>query len=94
VVYADQLGLGIHTHLHETQQEIAQSIDSHGVRPMQRMLQLGLLGPGFLAAHGVHLLAQEMDLLQAHGCHIAHCPNSNLKLGSGIAPAAALLENK
>lgn len=94
VVYADQLGLGIHTHLHETQQEIAQSIDSHGVRPMQRMLQLGLLGPGFLAAHGVHLLPQEMDLLQAHGCHIAHCPNSNLKLGSGIAPAAALLEKQ
>lgn len=91
VVYADQLGLGIHTHLHETRDEITQGINAFGIRPIQRLLQLGLLGPGFLAAHGVHLLPQEIDLLNAHGCHIAHCPNSNLKLGSGIAPVADLL---
>lgn len=91
VIYADQLGLGIHTHLHETRDEITQGINTFGIRPIQRLLQLGLLGPGFLAAHGVHLLAQEIDLLNAYGCHIAHCPNSNLKLGSGIAPVADLL---
>ncbi len=94
VVYAEQLGLGIHTHLHETQQEIAQSEDVYGIRPLQRLLNLGLLGPGFLAAHGVHLLPQEMDVLSAHGCHIAHCPNSNLKLASGIAPVAKLLDKQ
>ena len=94
VVYAEQLGLGIHTHLHETRQEIAQGLDNFGIRPIQRLSLLGLLGPGFLAAHGVHLLPQEMDLLHAHGCHIAHCPSSNLKLGSGIAPTAALLEKQ
>lgn len=93
VVYAEQLGLGIHTHLHETRQEIAQSEDTFGIRPIQRLLQLGLLGPGFLAAHGVHLLDSEIKLLSAHGCQIAHCPSSNLKLGSGIAPVSTLISN-
>ena len=91
ITYAEQLGLGIHIHLHETRDEIAQSVSQYGVRPMQRMLQLGLLGPNLVAAHGVHLLANEIELLAEYGCHIAHCPNSNLKLASGIAPVAQLL---
>ena len=91
LTYAEQLGLGIHTHLHETRNEISQSEAEFGVRPIQRLAALGLLGPGFLAAHGVHLLPQEMDLLNEYGCHIAHCPTSNLKLGSGIAPVSALI---
>jgi len=94
VVYADQLGLGIHTHLHETREEIKQGEEAFGIRPIQRLFQLGLLGPGFLAAHGVHLLPQEIDLLNAHGCHIAHCPSSNLKLASGIAPVSALVDKQ
>lgn len=91
VVYAEQLGLGIHTHLHETRHEIAESEQQYGVRPIQRLAALGVLGPGFLAAHAVHLLPQEIELLAEHGCHIAHCASSNLKLGSGIAPIPALL---
>ena len=93
VVYAEQLGLGIHTHLHETRDEIHQSEAEFGVRPIQRLAGLGLLGPGFLAAHSVHLLPGEIELLAEYGCHIAHCPSSNLKLGSGIAPVSALLKN-
>ena len=93
VVYAEQLGLGIHTHLHETRDELKQSEAEFGVRPIQRLAGLGLLGPGFLAAHGVHLLPGEIELLAEYGCHIAHCPSSNLKLGSGIAPVTALLKN-
>jgi len=91
ITYAEQLGLGIHIHLHETRDEIMQSEAQYGVRPMQRMLQLGLLGPNLVAAHGVHLLPNEIELLAEYGCHIAHCPNSNLKLASGIAPVAQLL---
>lgn len=91
VTYAEQLGLGIHTHLHETQDEITQSEAQFGMRPMQRMAKLGLLGPNFVAAHGVHLLNHEIDMLAEYGCHIAHCPTSNLKLASGIAPVAQLL---
>lgn len=93
VTYAEQLGLGIHTHLHETRDEIAQGEATYGIRPLQRLAALGLLGPGFIAAHGVHLLPHEIDILAEYGCHIAHCPASNLKLGSGIAPVSALLKN-
>ncbi len=91
LTYAEQLGLGIHTHLHETRDEIAQSQTQFGLRPLQRLAQLGLLGPNFLAAHGVHLLDSEIDVLAEFGCHIAHCPSSNLKLASGIAPISKLL---
>jgi 5-methylthioadenosine/S-adenosylhomocysteine deaminase len=52
---------------------------------------LGLLGPNFIGVHAVHVDEGEIALLASHGCHIAHCPTSNLKLASGIAPVAALL---
>lgn len=92
VTYAEQLNVGIHTHLHETRDEIKRSEAEYGTRPIQRLLKLGVLGPNLLAAHGVHLLPHEIEILAEHGCHIAHCPSSNLKLGSGIAPVAALLK--
>jgi 5-methylthioadenosine/S-adenosylhomocysteine deaminase len=90
-MFAEQLNLNIHTHLHETHDEIAQSLAEHGLRPLQRLANLGLLGPNFIAAHGVHLNQAEMELLTEMGCHIAHCPASNLKLASGIAPIRDLL---
>ncbi len=91
LTYAEQLNLNIHTHLHETRDEITQSEAEHGLRPIQRLANLGLLGPNFIAAHGVHLHQGEMELLAERGCHIAHCPASNLKLASGIASIAQLL---
>jgi 5-methylthioadenosine/S-adenosylhomocysteine deaminase len=91
VVYAEQLSVGIHTHLHETRDEIRQSEMQFGMRPIQRMENLGLLGPNLVAAHCVHLLDNEMELLSEFGCHVAHCASSNLKLASGIAPVAKLL---
>lgn len=91
VIYAEQLTVGIHTHLHETRDEIRQSEAQFGMRPIQRMANLGLLGPNLVAAHCVHLLDSEIELLAEYGCHVAHCPSSNLKLASGIAPIAKLL---
>ena len=91
ITYAEQLGIGIHTHLHETRDEIAQSVAQYGVRPLRRIAELGLLGPNLVAAHCVHLEPGEMQLLAEYGCHVAHCPASNLKLASGIAPVAELL---
>lgn len=88
---AEQLNLGIHTHLHETQAEIQQSLDAFGVRPLDRLHALGLIGPATVLAHGVHLETAELDKLSTLGAHIAHCPCSNLKLASGIAPVAAAL---
>lgn len=88
---ADQLGLPIHTHIHETEDEIAGSLKHYGVRPLERLARLGLLGPNLIGVHAVHVNDAEMGLLAEHGCHVAHCPSSNLKLASGIAPVAALM---
>lgn len=90
-VLADQLDLPIHMHVHETADEIAGSLKEHGVRPLERLRRLGLLGPAFIAVHAVHLDATEIELLATHGCHVAHCPTSNMKLASGLAPVGTLL---
>ncbi len=88
---AEQLGVPVHCHLHETTDEIADSLRQHGVRPVERLARLGLLGPNFIGVHAVHLDDGEIDLLAAHGSHVAHCPGANLKLASGIAPVARML---
>jgi 5-methylthioadenosine/S-adenosylhomocysteine deaminase len=88
---AEQCDLPIHLHLHETSQEIKDSVHSFGIRPIERLHRLGLLSPGLIGAHGVHLDADEITLLAQHGCSIAHCPSSNLKLASGIAPLTDLV---
>ncbi len=85
-----QLEIPIHVHLHETRHEIEESLKQHGVRPLERLHRLGLLGPQLIAVHAVHLDASEIDLLAHEACHLAHCPTSNLKLGSGIPPMAAI----
>jgi len=85
-----QLEIPIHMHVHETRHEIEESLKLHGVRPIERLRRLGLLGPQLIAVHAVHLDAAEIDLLAQEGCHVAHCPSSNLKLGSGIPPMAAI----
>ena len=87
---AAQLEIPIHMHVHETRHEIEESLKVHGVRPIERLRRLGLLGPQLIAVHAVHLDPGEIDLLAHEGCHVAHCPTSNLKLGSGIPPIAAM----
>jgi len=87
---AGQLEIPVHVHLHETLHEIDESLKQHGVRPIERLRRLGLLGPQLIAVHAVHLEAAEIDLLAREACHVAHCPTSNLKLGCGIAPMAAI----
>lgn len=87
---AEQCDIPIHLHVHETRQEIDDSMRLFGVRPIERLHRLGVLGPGLIGVHAVHLEDREMALLAQHGCSIAHCPSSNLKLASGIAPIATL----
>jgi 5-methylthioadenosine/S-adenosylhomocysteine deaminase len=88
---AAQLELPIHTHIHETSEEIRQHLEEFGCRPLHRFARLGILGGQFIGAHAVHLLEEELELLARHNGSIAHCPASNLKLGSGIAPVGAML---
>jgi 5-methylthioadenosine/S-adenosylhomocysteine deaminase len=88
---AEELDVPVHTHLHETQAEIAASVKQHGTRPLARLDRLGLVTERLLAVHAVHLQPDEIALLAQRGASVAHCPASNLKLASGIAPIAALL---
>ena len=85
---ADELDLPIHTHVHETDDEIGQSMAQHGCRPLARLDRLGMVSERLIAVHAVHLEDAEIALLSRRGATIAHCPASNLKLGSGIAPIA------
>ena len=89
---AAQLDLPIHLHIHETAEEIRSHLEEHGCRPLHRLDRLGLLGPQLIGVHAVHLLDDEIATLARNNCNIAHCPASNLKLGSGFAPLAELLE--
>jgi 5-methylthioadenosine/S-adenosylhomocysteine deaminase len=87
---SDQLELPVQIHVHETATEINDSLKAQHVRPLSRMHALGLIGPGLLAVHGVHLNEQDIELLARHGGAVAHCPTSNMKLASGIAPVCGL----
>jgi 5-methylthioadenosine/S-adenosylhomocysteine deaminase len=91
VMFARQLDLPITTHVSESAVEVAASIEQYGITPLARLHKLGVTGPGFIGVHGVHLSSSDIELLATHGGHIVHCPVSNMKLGSGIAPIPALL---
>ena len=92
VTYSGELEVPVHMHLHETQDEIRESVTRFGVRPVERLRRLGLLGPTLIAVHAVHLSEEEIDLLAGQGASVAHCPSSNLKLASGMAPVARFVE--
>jgi 5-methylthioadenosine/S-adenosylhomocysteine deaminase len=89
---AAEVNVPVHIHVHETEEEVERSLAEHGARPLERLRRLGLLGPGTIAVHAVHLTEEEIALLARHGASVAHCPSSNLKLASGLAPAARMLE--
>jgi 5-methylthioadenosine/S-adenosylhomocysteine deaminase len=81
----------INTHLSETADEVKDCLARHGLRPVAHLDRLGLLTANTLAAHGVHLSAEEIALLAQRQAGISHCLQSNLKLASGMAPAPQLL---
>lgn len=85
-----QLNLPIHCHVHESRHEIDSCQQQNQPAPLQRLHQLGLLGPGFIGVHAVHMTEAELQLTAGTGCSIAHCPTSNLKLASGFAPVARM----
>ena len=88
-ILADQLDIPVQIHLHETSTEIARAIELTGVRPLQRLADLGLVNASLLAVHGVHMTQIEIEQMANAGVNLAHCPKSNMKLGSGFAPVAA-----
>lgn len=82
----------VHIHAAENEGEIELVTSAHGERPVELLDRLGLLRPGTLLAHAVHLTDAEIDRLAGSGAAVAHCPASNLKLASGIARIPDLLD--
>ncbi len=82
---ARRYGVKLHTHLAETKDEEAFCLEKYGCRPLRLMERLGWLGEDVWFAHGIHFNQEELDLLAKSKTGIAHCPSSNMRLGSGIA---------
>ena len=91
-VLADELDAPIQIHLHETREEVLGSVERTGMRPIDHLEQLGLLGPRTQCVHMTALGDQDIETIATQGAHVVHCPKSNLKLGSGICPAQRLLD--
>lgn len=81
-----------HTHLAETLDEEEFCIEKTGMRPLAFMESLGWLGEDVWYAHGIHFNEEEIKLLAETGTGVAHCPLSNMRLGSGVAPVPQMLE--
>jgi 8-oxoguanine deaminase len=91
-VWARQQGLTLHTHVAETLDEEEFCLRKVGLRPVEYMQKLGWVGEDVWYAHAIYLNEEEIDLLAETGTGVAHCPNSNMRLGSGIAPIREMLD--
>lgn len=88
---ARRYGARLHTHLAETLDEEAFCLARVGWRPLEYMESLGWLAGDVWFAHAVHLSPAEVERLAGAGAGVAHCPSSNMRLGSGVAPVARML---
>jgi 8-oxoguanine deaminase len=90
--FARERGLTLHTHVAETQDEQEFCQREFGVRPAELMRQLDWVGQDVWWAHCVHMDEAEIALMASTGTGVAHCPGSNMRLGSGIAPIRAMID--
>lgn len=86
---AARLNTGVHAHLSEYPNEVNSCLENHQMRPLEYLDSLGVLGPNFLAAHGILLSEDEIDLAARRGVNVVHCPFSNS--GKGVPPTPQLL---
>jgi 5-methylthioadenosine/S-adenosylhomocysteine deaminase len=89
--HAARLGVGLHTHLAESRDEVRTISEGTGLRPAAYLDRLIDPGHRVLVAHAVHLTDAEIELVASRGWAVAHCPTSNMKLGNGVARVPALL---
>ncbi len=88
---ARKYGVRLHTHLAETKDENDFCVEVYGRRPLKLMEDTGFIGDDVFYAHGIHFNDDELKLLSDTGTHIAHCPSSNMRLGSGICRVTEML---
>eukprot|EP01104_Vermistella_antarctica_P017777 TRINITY_DN6365_c0_g1_i1.p1 TRINITY_DN6365_c0_g1~~TRINITY_DN6365_c0_g1_i1.p1 ORF type:complete len:461 (-),score=95.51 TRINITY_DN6365_c0_g1_i1:11-1393(-) len=93
---SDELGLRVHVHLHETTAEVnrigSPITDSQDVRPIRRLEACGLLSEKLIAVHMTQLDDDELQLVLKNNVNVVHCPESNMKLASGVCPIGRLVE--
>ena len=92
-ILANELELPVHIHLHETQDEISESVKKYNMRPLERLHQLGLVNSNLIAVHMCQLEDDEINSIAEAKSNVVHCPESNLKLASGFCPTQRLIEN-
>ena len=90
---ARRYGVLVHTHASENRAEIELVRELTGLRNIEYLHQVGLTGPGVVLAHCIHLNQEEMEILRSTSTRVAHCPSSNLKLGSGIARVVEMIQS-
>ena len=88
---AREYGVHLHTHLAETEDEDDFCLQKFGYKPVAYMQTVDWIGNDVWFAHSVHVNSDEIDLYARHGCGVAHCPSSNMRLASGIAPVMQML---
>lgn len=88
---ADELEIPMALPVHESASEVAASLAQHQSRPLDRLARLGLVSPLLVAVHATQLLEADVESLANNGAAVVHCPESNLKLGSGVCPTSELL---
>jgi cytosine/adenosine deaminase-related metal-dependent hydrolase len=93
-ILARKLGVRLHTHLAETKDEDEYCLQVYGKRPLQLMEELNWLGEDVWYAHGIHFTEEELKLLAETKTGVAHCPASNMRLGSGIARIPEMFKMK
>jgi 5-methylthioadenosine/S-adenosylhomocysteine deaminase len=92
MTYAEEMDIPVHMHVHETAHEVVEAEDNTGQRPLTRLEQLGLVSPRLMAVHMTQLADEEVEHLATRGAHVVHCPESNMKLASGLCPVQQLLD--
>jgi len=93
VALSKKTGARIQIHLHETEFEVADAMEKQGKRPIERLAELGALGANTQCVHMTQISDSDITLLTGTGAHVIHCPESNLKLASGMCPAHKLIQS-
>jgi formimidoylglutamate deiminase len=92
--FAARSGMVVHIHANEQRREIEESLDEHGMRPIELLDEIGLLGPRTTVIHATHVSDRELDLLASSGTTVCACPTTEANLGDGFLPALELLERQ
>jgi cytosine/adenosine deaminase-related metal-dependent hydrolase len=89
---AREMGVRLHTHLAETDDEEQFCVGNFGMRPVALLESLGWAGPDVWYAHAVHVDDEEVERMGGEGTGVSHCPTSNMRLASGVAPVSRYLD--